>query len=318
MSIRIGVVIATRNRPRKLNELIKSLLDSSLIPHEIIIISSGDDISSYISEFSPELRINHRHIDGFGQIRQKMVGISLVSKETDWVLFLDDDLLLDKEALHNAIKYLEAEVPQRNVVGVGLNLKSTARLNSKNRVSKFIARKFLLDSKISGAVLRSGHPVEYLSSTVETSTEWLIGSSLWRKDMLAHYLFDFLEARYSALEDVIFSYRCKNYGDLVYLPDCKIYFQSNSKTKETLDVFIAVSFWRYYFFEINRSKFSPIAFLWSQFGRSIYFIFNSKERSESIFHSIFLSIKINSELFIQVVQKKNPRLSLEKNLRTRD
>ncbi len=310
----MGIIIATRNRPEALEKLLRSICKSSILPIEIIVVSSGNEISKLISEFNSILNIVYRHIDGHGQIRQKMTGISLITKEVDWVLFLDDDLLIEKNALLNAVKFLRDQHFYRSIVGVGFNLMPTSRLVSGHTFYKMMAKMFYLHSKTPGKLLKSGHPMSYLSSTKVLNTDWLIGSSLWRRDMLSHYSFEFLEAKYSAFEDVIFSNNCKKHGELIYLPSSRLFFQNDSITRETSHLFISATFWRFYFFQRNKSELSTFAFLWSQFGRSIFFVLGSNARGESFIKSTLLSIKINFELLTQIILKKDAILSLKRNL----
>ena len=314
MNLRLGVVIATRNRPTKLGELFKSLIDSSFVPTEVIVVSSGENISNLISEFSTRFKIKHSHIEEYGQVRQKILGISLVSEATDWVLFLDDDLVLDKKALSECADYISANAEAGNVVGVGLDLEQTSKLKDSSMLKRRIAKVFFLNGK-PGQILRSGHPVAYLGSPGVTKTQWLIGVSMWRREILNHYGVEFLDSKYSAFEDVIFSYKCLNFGDLMYLPQSKLFFQDDSVTEEGIEVFTSATYWRFYFVHTNREDFSFLAFFWSQIGRSIFFLFGDVSKGIAFPEKLRTVSAIYLELIYQVLVKKDPIWSLNRHCR---
>ena len=314
MNLRVGVVIATRNRPTKLGELFKSLIESSFMPTEVVVISSGENISNLIATFSTKLIIKHSHIEGYGQVRQKILGISLVSETIDWVLFLDDDLVIDKMALSECANFISANAESVNVVGVGLDLEQTSKLKDSSRLKRSVAKAFFLNGK-PGQILRSGHPVAYLGSPGVTKTQWLIGVSMWRREILKHYGVEFLDSKYSAFEDVIFSYKCLNFGDLMYLPQSKLFFQDDSVTEEGIEVFTSATYWRFYFIHTNREDFSFLAFFWSQIGRSIFFLFGDDTRGLAFPIKLRTVSAIYLELIYQVLVKKDPIWSLNRHCR---
>lgn len=312
--MKIAILIATRNRPNELECLLESILMQSELPAQIVIVSSGKDISYVIQRFEEELKLDHYHIDGYGQIRQKMFGVQKLSKDTDWVLFLDDDLILRKNSLEQLKKSIvELEKGETYpVIGIGIGIPSTSHLK-KASFEKFIARLFLLDSDRAGAVLKSGHPVEYLKSEHLVKTDWLNGVSAWRLDACLSYNFDFLDARYSAFEDVIFSYKQRFRGNLVFDPRIVIDMQDSQLTDFSRgDVFQAASYWRLKFVLDNEEISKPF-FLWSQVGRSFYFIWKGSRSPRAISKRINIACKVLLEIAFQIAIKKNANWSLRRH-----
>lgn len=310
----IAVLIATRNRPTQLSLLLDSLSNQIKMPSQVIVVSSGMKIEALISGFRSQLAISHFHSDKAGQIRQKLIGIKGIKPGIQWVLFLDDDFILSKEVLRKIEKRIieletTVEIP---VVGLGLKIPSTSHL-SDSRMKRSLAKIFLLNSKKSGSVLRSGHPVSYLQQKELTKTEWLNGISVWRIDICEKYDFDFLDAKYSAMEDVIFSYEQNSHGGLFFDPSIEVNAQGNQVTDLSLqNIFVAASFWRLKFI-FKYLEFSKMAFLWSQLGRSIFFIMQNSYDLEKTLVAVRVSIKVYLEIIYQLVYKREPNWSLNRN-----
>ena len=98
--MKFAVLIATRNRPQQLNTLLGSLSKSVDRISQVTIVSSGENISEIINNHRPYLPLTYFHSEISGQIAQKMKGIELISSKTDWVLFLDDDLVIPDDVHH--------------------------------------------------------------------------------------------------------------------------------------------------------------------------------------------------------------------------
>ena len=73
-----AVLIATRNRPEQLNTLLISLRRSAKRFNQVIIVSSGIDVSGIVNSHQTFIPINHFHSKISGQIAQKIKGIDLL------------------------------------------------------------------------------------------------------------------------------------------------------------------------------------------------------------------------------------------------
>jgi glycosyltransferase involved in cell wall biosynthesis len=100
------ILIATRNRPHEVDQLLQSIVKSDCKPEKVILVSSGIQISDGLTTFNQELNIDHFHTETKGQVNQKKIGISRLNPNTEWVIFLDDDLLLEQNTLTNAFDTL--------------------------------------------------------------------------------------------------------------------------------------------------------------------------------------------------------------------
>jgi glycosyltransferase involved in cell wall biosynthesis len=280
---KLGVLIPTRNRPDKIRKLLVSLSNSTVKPAEVVIVSSGDDISSVLEEFSSALNLKHEHSEMYGQANQKKIGIELLAQELDWVVFLDDDLILHPHCLENAIQEVadyEASSDER-ITGVGLALPATSRSLDSNRVLRLIGRGFLISNMKPGLVAKNGHAASYLECRETLTTQWLNGASMWRRDSVDFYGKDLVSTKYAACEDLIFSYSRLQGNNLIYAPNATVSFQHEEVTNfESSLVFETAALWRLYFVMSNRG-FSRFLFLYSQIGRTLFGVLktnNSRSR----------------------------------------
>ena len=265
-----AILIATRNRSEEVNVLLSSISTSNLLPKEIVIVSSGVSIKDKVSRY-PHLPIKLHHIEGRGQIRQKQIGIGLVSDKVEWLLFLDDDLRILPTTMSELFACLSFLSRDHKVLGLGLSEKTSIKSSKLKRALKKVRRNQL------GKVGLSGNNFNYQDSEDIIKTAWLNGASMWHRNALKEYTFDYLDSKYSICEDLIFSYRVNKLGDLFYIPSAKFEFQKEvTLLVDEFESFKSNCYWRYYFVVSNK-ELSKNIFLFRQFLRTVKFIssFNS-------------------------------------------
>lgn len=268
-STRIGLIVPTRDRPKKIVRLLESLETSTFPLHEIVIVSFGTDISKSLEQFKETLRIKYHQSDRPGQVIQKKQAIQLLSPDLDWCIFTDDDLIFDSKAIEIALATV-MKFGGDAVSGVGFALPSTSRLVGANPVVRCIASIFGLAGSAPGRVLQSGQTTSYLDVHNDLQTTWLNGVSMWRLSAAKKYGNGVPSARYAACEDLIFSYPISKSGKLVFSSNARVYFQEEDLTDfESVEVFRNAAYFRLYFVQTNPDL-SSTRFLLAQLLRTIY------------------------------------------------
>ena len=100
---KIAFVVATKDRPRDLRNMLASLAGQSVRPGQVVIVdASAKPVESVVAEF-PSLRIDYlRHLPPLASA-QRNAGIQAVAPAMDLVGFLDDDAVRKiSRALRNA------------------------------------------------------------------------------------------------------------------------------------------------------------------------------------------------------------------------
>ena len=293
-SFSFAILIATRNRPESLDVLLGSIRNLVLRPEVLIVVSSGKDVS-HITAKHHQLKIKHQHILERGQIRQKMIGVSEIPNKIHWVLFLDDDLVLEPTATLNLLKFLSTNPDKSSIIGLGLA--DSIRNNAKQP-------RFQFRSKF-GTVSKSGKNYDYTFSKVPIQTSWLNGASMWRRDHASKYFFEYLESHYSICEDLIFSYSRSKFGNLYFIPEARFQFQSNiERMVDHLETFKARAYWKFYFVSTQPDLSVPL-FLANQILASFLFAFRGSLRPWRIIHKLKFAFSILLDLVLSYIRKQN-------------
>lgn len=292
--MKIGILICTRNRPRSMEKLLYSISNSKLLPDEVVVVSSGQNIDSVIKKV--KLNINYIHVETTGQSFQKKKGISCFNKKIDWILMLDDDLLLKTDTLGNLKKSIMKEIPNKTV-GIGSRI-IYEHENKKSFSSVFAARLHK-----PGKIHKSGRVSAYDFSN-KITTEWLNGASAWKKEMLVKYDLPFLTSKYAAFEDVIFSSRISVKERIIYDPKIELISQEAIKKAKNVDLhqLRLIVFWSAYLVTqdarcriLHYKMFTVMRIL-----RFMLFTRNNKDFLKSI------------KLLMRIIGAPNKKLNLEK------
>jgi glycosyltransferase involved in cell wall biosynthesis len=304
------ILIPTRNRPREVEKLLTSIQASTIKPVQVIIVSSGEEISDVMEKFALDLEITYIHSEISGQINQKKLGISAINPRAKWVVFMDDDLLVFPDTFEQAFGciYGFSRDAGRDLAGIGFGLPVTSRFNNGGKFSRRVARLFGIDNQPAGYVLSNGHATSYLEQQSAAETTWLNGASMWRVDKTSSYGSHGISSSYAACEDLIFSYPLGKTSSLVYCPNAKLDFQVVEKTNfENPSIYMAALYWRY-FFVLEHQEFSILRFNLAQLGRLIFGITqNSEDRIKFFSKAVPATLRVA----VDSLYKKEPRKFLE-------
>lgn len=122
------IVIATRNRSKRLVRLVQQILECTRLPQRIVIVDSSDEVDGDICRFPG---IVYRHTRFRNQPYQRYLGYKLT--ESELVVFLDDDVeIVDSNCFDKFIyPYVSPSVvgvtvgiDYRNVVSEGVSIRS--------------------------------------------------------------------------------------------------------------------------------------------------------------------------------------------------
>ncbi|MBU1125650.1 MAG: FkbM family methyltransferase [Candidatus Omnitrophica bacterium] len=219
-SQKLSFVIATKDRPTQLRDLLKSLIQQSRLPDEVVVIDAGIEYGSDIAGEFPGLRIRYFRSQVSSISSQRNAGIQEVSGGMNFIGFLDDDVVLEKEAIEEAMKYFNDNNPE--VGGVAFTMANHPRLFASFLKSLPLARRLGLYSRTPGVVLRSGFQTMIGAVSVPMQVEWLpTGAVIWRKEVFSSFLFDEYFSGYSYLEDLDFSYRAAKRYRLMVIPQSR-------------------------------------------------------------------------------------------------
>lgn len=201
----LALVVPTLGRPDALTRMLASVAAQSVVPGHVVIVDATQP--SVASQVTVPKGLNvrwvaHQPPSASGQRNR---GIRELEPLPPWIMFLDDDCLLEPgamEALRTALTGAPAQVG-----GLGLNwmdapiqaAQALKRSGLMSRLGFYAARP--------GAVAPSGWQSVVGRVEEDLAVDWLpSGAVVWRAAALAGRGFDESYGRYSYLEDLEFSY----------------------------------------------------------------------------------------------------------------
>ena len=293
--LNFSILIATKNRPNELALLLDSITKLTILPSKLVIVFAGTDINQIVSDYTSKLNIVLIKSGIASQIFQKSEGVKALKSYDGWVLFLDDDVLIDSKAIEIlANQYINNE-KYSQYVGFGFAIKNLNHRNLKF-LSKLLLCIFKLYSFRPGAITKSGHPQSYLHQNFDRDVSWLNGISLWRSDVLQTYINTDLIVDHSSYEDVIFSYELSKTYKLRFVSDVTVTSQKQMPSQLTNTVqFIHGTYLRYYFVDKNK-EFSKYWLLVAQILRNIEYIFVAKDK-----FTFFSRVKIALDVWFSLL-----------------
>jgi len=153
-----------------------------------------------VSEFKDHLTISYYRCIPPGQIRQRNLGISNLRNQEDLVGFLDDDLVLEPDAIEAMIDCWNRVEP--DTAGIGFNIINAGRHQYSHLMGIMLA-----DSRKHGAVIISGSNSGIHGLTFDTRSQWLGGGyTIWRKEILEIYPNEYMPTKWAIGEDLNYSY----------------------------------------------------------------------------------------------------------------
>jgi glycosyltransferase involved in cell wall biosynthesis len=273
----LSVVIPTRNRSPYLLNLVKLIGNQTLRPFEIIIVDSSDHpIDIHIFE-GMELRIRYIYTTVKSAAIQRNIGLENVVEDCKFISFLDDDTCPDSDYFYRLITCLE----KNKGIGISPLVKSTKKSFHRTKpkgLIGFIHKLFLLDSSKDGAILASAIGIPIRDSFVGVkASQWLIGCSIWNFQRVKSLRFEPDFVGQSLGEDVIFSFRASQHGELFVDTNTTLFHSEASENRPD-----SSEFWKMWV--TNRHRLSKLiypetkflaGFHWANFGQVLILIFSS-------------------------------------------
>lgn len=297
----ISVLISTKNRPHDLKECVDSILTQTVKPDEIILVDASDTSESM--EMVKEMLSNavlkltyYRQDVVAGKIRKTASWNNAVRLALgDIIIFLDDDVVLDKLYICQILKTYH-ENPE-NIVGVMGRFKgprednaTQERLSFLYLLNKSIYKLFLLPHETGRGVMQpSGFP-EYPSSKNDVISVEIMptGNMSIKKEVFEEFTFDEWFHGYSYQEDDDFTYRVSRKYKFLYTPFAELVHKGSATARDNIETVEAMKVINhYYFFKKNMPKLLKnwLAFIWSELGLLLL-----KCISFASYKSLFLSL----------------------------
>jgi GT2 family glycosyltransferase len=204
--LKLAFVVATKDRPEEFRRMWRSLCRQTRPPEEVVVVDAGAGPSPPEGLCPAVFTATHIRADLPSAARQRNMGLDAVRPRADLVGFLDDDAVLDEDAVAEMLRFWEEM--DGTVGGAAFNLVNHPPLDLAGLKHTGFAGWLGLYSRRPGAVAPSGFQTMIGFVERTTWTEWLPSTaSVWRREVFGGHRFDEWFGGYSYLEDLDFSYR---------------------------------------------------------------------------------------------------------------
>ena len=233
----IDVVIPTLNRIDQIQQCIESILTQTYKPTSIIVVDAGKTtiLEQIIRKKYPNESIIYIKSKK-GLPYQRNVGIEQC--KSDYILFLDDDIVLTNNFIEQTFKAFEAKPEFGVVTGKIINPDRKSKVNPL--MILFQKLFYLTEAKKNGFKKSGAYNVKPLSLEGLHEVDIAIGGlTTYRRQIFIDLKFDttyqFLDG-YASLEDEDFSLQMKKKYRILYSTDAQAYHYHKSSPETRLSV----------------------------------------------------------------------------------
>ena len=288
----ICVLTPTKNRPNKIINLLNSLSEQTKKVGRIIIVGSGENIEKIVMGYLGILPVEYYHSEISGQIRQRKLGVTMLTNNTKLVATLDDDIILERDAIEENIKFWNTTDDQ--TAGIGFNI-----INMTKHSYSIVKEFSYLSTYKPGSVLTSGYTTSLVNVHEDIKTMWLNGgASIWLQHILIEGIHKkSIDSIWAPCEDVMFSYPIGKVKNLFICNNSKVVHDDTISYNSIYDAFNRgrlLSLWTFEFVKQN-SELNKHHFYIATIFSSIFNIFKRFYNKKFFFElgrlSIFLKYK---------------------------
>jgi len=230
----ISVAISTKDRPDELYQCICSILEQTTVPNEVIVIDDGNLSPEFIENIGNEVKSKRI---AFHYIKKVVPGLSLsrnlgaAKSRSPIVLFLDDDVILDKDYIEILKQDWEKYQHEKWLGGIGGVIKNLRRISV---LEKIFHKLFLLSSSTKWDVTDMGFQVWTIEVEKEEKVFYLPGGvTSFKKDLIEKIPFRQLSPGRTPSDDVEFFLKTKKQGYYFILdPRAKLFHKQAPVARE--------------------------------------------------------------------------------------
>jgi len=286
----LTVLIATKDRLNQITKLLNSLENSTKLPGTVIVVYNGINIESEIKRSHTLFQLIIIKSDTASQVYQKKLGLRALPSDCKWVLFLDDDVVIEPDSIELLYERYIYNPKFIDYGGFGLAIKNRAYRKS-NKFIEYLLYSVKLYSFAPGDVTKGGHPQLYLNQNDICDVKWLNGISIWARKVTDQYFDVPFISDYAAYEDVIFSHKVNKKFRLLFASDIFVLDQILENHRPlTSKQFTAGCYARCYFVDTNPDM-SKSWLIIGQIIRNVDFILRSRNEGTYLTR-IFMTLKI--------------------------
>jgi glycosyltransferase involved in cell wall biosynthesis len=202
-----SLVIPTRNRNNFLLKTLNQLKNFKIKFKEILVIDSSDKFDkSFFKEICKKFSVKFYRSKPSTSL-QRNIGLKLRNKKSQFVMFLDDDIVFFKNSFFDMNKTINLYKNDNNISGFGFNLITNRKKTFLDLIkSSYIIKLTNLYSDKPGVVTQSGWHTIVSNIKSNVLAEWFSTQAvIYKSKFITNINFNENFGNYSYLEDLDFS-----------------------------------------------------------------------------------------------------------------
>ncbi len=283
----ISIIIPTLNRQKLLEKSIKAILNNTEKPDEIIIIEQWniEKTKEILKNINFNFKIYFLDEKSASKARNFWV------KKSSWsiLLFIDDDLQIDKDYIKKAYDYLKENESVKIVSWRDKNA-FIPKINFFKKMIRVLTYQDIFWNK--RIVLKNGQNIVRLNFDKIVDSQWASGTMIVKKEVFEFFSFPWNFERWSFWEDVFFSYQVfKKYWEwsIKFIPDLIFnHIKSNQNRITTGSEIKMMIIYRYIFWKTclyNNSYLNLFFYIYWEFFRWLYIWKTKKWNLKIVFNT---------------------------------
>lgn len=215
-SHRIAIVVPTKDRPVDLRRMLASLSGQKRCPDQVIVVDGSEQPIEDVVRAFPRLSVEYVRCFPPSLARQRNAGMAKLQGDISLAGYLDDDVVLEADAIANMLEYWSAAGAQ--VGGAAFNITNNPRPGGL-----LLKEFFGIDARQPGKVMRSGFPSSIPRQAERIETDWLYGgATVWRREVIDSFPYDEWFIGTGFMEDIDYSFNVRSRFSLVLVADARL------------------------------------------------------------------------------------------------
>jgi GT2 family glycosyltransferase len=266
----VSVIIPTKNRSDDLVNTIKTVFYQTCLPDEMIIVDQNDsaDIKEMVLKLYQDLRskdeiktclkyIHDPAVSGLTQARNRAIR----ENNSDIVVFLDDDVILEKDFIEQIIAVYLQRSDVYGVSGVITNIHNT-------KIGRMLHKLFYIGNFRDDRHIVFNNPDLMKRDCIEVST-LPGGLTSYKKEVFREFSFDEQLVKYALSEDLDFSFRVSRKYKLVIAPKARLQHVVSSESRVDMAKGCESLVLAYHYFaskNLEKSVYNCLCYFWLNTG----------------------------------------------------
>lgn len=269
----VTLIIPTYHRPDDLENCLRSVLEQTRLPEELIVVDDGEleavPLWDELSTAGVHCEYVRKNTPGLTESRN--LGVSMATGEV--IFFLDDDVILEPDYLEQIMAVYEADA-QGQVGGVGGAITNKPKLTPLRALRRLWNIPFLVCGWREGRVLPSGFGTDFGTTPFPLRTvsevDFLDGGVCsFRREVFDELSFTDAYRRYAFGEDKDFTYRVSRRWKLMYTPLARLVHLESSTMRPDMRTWgrkFVMGRWLFFRDYLRRGPLSTCLFGWALLG----------------------------------------------------